>query len=122
MNAVFPLKSRIVVPPLAANVEKGAPRRQLGKRAGIALCSFSPDRRREFPSGDAAMGAFDEDAEIGAKRPKPPVHEIGQALDDLSQPELAERIETLKREIARLESAMKAREATRHAASAFFKS
>jgi uncharacterized small protein (DUF1192 family) len=68
------------------------------------------------------MGAFDEDAEIGAKRPKPPVHEIGQALDDLSLPELAERIETLKREIARLESAMKAREATRCAASAFFKS
>ncbi len=67
------------------------------------------------------MGAFDEDALFGAKPTKPPVHEIGQALDDLSEPELAERIETLKREIARLESAMKARQATRHAASAFFK-
>jgi len=68
------------------------------------------------------MAAFDEDAKVGAKRAKPPIHEIGQALDDLSAPELAERIEALKREIARLESAMKAREATRHAASAFFKS
>ena len=67
------------------------------------------------------MAAFDEEALFGAKRPKPPVHEIGQALDDLSAPELAERIETLKQEIARLESAMKAREATRRAASAFFK-
>jgi uncharacterized small protein (DUF1192 family) len=68
------------------------------------------------------MAAFDEEAEVGAKRPKPPVHEIGQALDDLSAPELAERIATLRREIARLEDAIKAREATRHAASAFFKS
>ena len=68
------------------------------------------------------MAAFDEDGEVGAKRPKPPIHEIGQALDDLSAPELAERIETLKREIARLESAIEAREATRCAASAFFKS
>ncbi|MFZ1961976.1 MAG: DUF1192 domain-containing protein [Roseiarcus sp.] len=67
------------------------------------------------------MAAFDEDAEVGAKRPKPPIHEIGQALDDLSAPELAERIEALKREIARLESAIEAREATRCAASAFFK-
>jgi uncharacterized small protein (DUF1192 family) len=72
--------------------------------------------------GDATMAAFDEDAVFGAKRPKPPVHEIGQLLDDLSAPELAERIETLKQEIARLESAIEAREATRSAASAFFKS
>ncbi len=68
------------------------------------------------------MGSFDEDAVFGAKRPKPPTHEIGQILDDLSAPELAERIEALKQEIARLESAIKAREATRNAASAFFKS
>lgn len=67
------------------------------------------------------MAVFDEDALFGAKRPKPPAHEIGQALDDLSAPELAERIETLKQEIARLESAIKARDATRSAASAFFK-
>ena len=68
------------------------------------------------------MAAFDEEALFGAKRPKPPVHEIGQALDDLSAPELAERIEALKQEIARLEDAIKAREATRDAAQAFFKS
>jgi uncharacterized small protein (DUF1192 family) len=68
------------------------------------------------------MGAFDEEAEVGAKRPKPRAHEIGQALDDLSAPELAERIEALRKEIARLEDAIKAREATRCAASAFFRS
>ena len=68
------------------------------------------------------MADIDEDAVFGAKRPKPPVHEIGQLLDDLSAPELAERIEALKKEIARLEGAIKAREATRNAASAFFKS
>jgi len=68
------------------------------------------------------MAAFDEEGGVGAKRPKPPIHEIGQALDDLSAPELAERIEALKREIARLESAIEAREATRCSASAFFKS
>jgi uncharacterized small protein (DUF1192 family) len=72
--------------------------------------------------GGATMAGFDEDALFGAKRAKPPTHEIGQALDDLSAPELAERIEALKREIARLEGAIKAREATRDAASAFFKS
>jgi uncharacterized small protein (DUF1192 family) len=68
------------------------------------------------------MPAFDEEAVFGAKRPKAPVHEVGQPLDDLSAPELAERIEALRREIARLEDAIKAREATRSAASAFFKS
>ena len=46
---------------------------------------------------------------------------IGQGLDALSAPELAERIEALKAEIARLEAAIQAREATRLAASAVFK-
>jgi len=68
------------------------------------------------------MSAFDEEAVFGAKPAKKPVHEIGQTLDDLSAPELAERIETLKQEIARLESAIASRQATREAASAFFKS
>ena len=45
----------------------------------------------------------------------------GQSLDDLSAPELAERIATLKREIERLEAAIQAREITRQAASSFFK-
>ena len=67
------------------------------------------------------MSAFDEDAVFGAKRVKAPLHEIGQRLDDLSAPELIERIEALQREIVRLEAAIKARHATRDAASAIFK-
>jgi uncharacterized small protein (DUF1192 family) len=69
------------------------------------------------------MSAFDEEAVFGGKpKKKTPIHEIGQALEDLSASELAERIEALIQEIARLESAIKAREATRDAAGAFFKS
>ncbi len=67
------------------------------------------------------MPAFDEESVFGAKRAKAPVHEVGQPLDDLSAPELAERIAALKQEIARLEAAIEAREATRQAAGAFFK-
>ena len=67
------------------------------------------------------MPAFDEDAVFGVKRPKAPAHEIGQSLDDLSAPELTERIAALREEISRLEAAIKAREATRNAASTFFK-
>lgn len=67
------------------------------------------------------MPAFDEDAVFGVNRPKAPGHEIGQPLDDLSAPELAERIAALQQEISRLEAAIEAREATRNAASAFFK-
>jgi uncharacterized small protein (DUF1192 family) len=66
------------------------------------------------------LAAFDDEAAFG-KRPAPPPHVLGQSLDDLSGPELAERIETLRREIARLEAAIEARDATRRAASAFFK-
>jgi uncharacterized small protein (DUF1192 family) len=66
--------------------------------------------------------AIDEDSVFGAPRPKPATHVIGQALDDLSAPELAQRIEALKAEIARLDAAIRAREATRLAAGAFFKS
>ena len=42
------------------------------------------------------MAAFDREGVFGAKPPKPPTHEIGQGLDDLSAPELAERIESLE--------------------------
>jgi uncharacterized small protein (DUF1192 family) len=65
------------------------------------------------------MPGFDEEAL--APRKAPATHEIGQSIDLLSARELAERIETLRQEIARLEAAIKAREATRQAASAFFK-
>ncbi len=68
------------------------------------------------------MATFDEDNVFGAPRPKPSVHLIGQNVDELSAPELAERIEALRREIERLQEAISAREATKQAASAFFKS
>ena len=67
------------------------------------------------------MPAFDEEAVFGARPKTKVVHEIGQGLDDLSAPELRERIEALRAEIARLESAIAAREATRAAADAAFK-
>jgi uncharacterized small protein (DUF1192 family) len=67
------------------------------------------------------MAGFDEDSPFGAPRKAPTVHEIGQSIDVLSAPELAERIESLRREITRLEDAIKARESTKQAARAFFK-
>ncbi len=69
------------------------------------------------------MAINDEEAIFGAARPKAPaVHVIGEVLDALSAPELHERIDALKREIERLEGAIKARAATREAADSFFKS
>ena len=67
------------------------------------------------------MAEFDEESVFGKPRPKTETHVIGQGLDALSAPELAERIEALKAEIARLEAAIQAREASRLAASAVFK-
>ena len=67
------------------------------------------------------MADFDEESVFGAKPKKPAAHEIGQNLDDLGAPELAERIELLRSEIARLERAIEARQATRTAAHAAFK-
>ncbi len=67
------------------------------------------------------MAAFDEDSVFGKKPKAPPAHEIGQNLDDLSAPELAERIALMRAEIERLEKAIAAREATRAAAAAAFK-
>ena len=67
------------------------------------------------------MAEFDEESVFGTKRKAPSAHEIGQNLDDLSAPELAERIALLKAEIERLEGAIEARQATRQAAHATFK-
>jgi len=67
------------------------------------------------------MPDFDEEAVFGKTRKAPVAHEIGQTLDDLSAPELAERIALLRSEIARLERAIEARQATRAAADAAFK-
>ena len=67
------------------------------------------------------MAGFDDEV-FGAPPVKPPVHAIGQPIDDLSAPELAERIALLKAEIERLERAIADRNSTRNAAAAFFKS
>jgi uncharacterized small protein (DUF1192 family) len=67
------------------------------------------------------MAAFDDESLFGQK-PKPVVaHQIGQNLDDLSAPELNERIGLLRAEIERLERAIEARQATRTAAESAFK-
>jgi uncharacterized small protein (DUF1192 family) len=67
------------------------------------------------------MAGFDEENIFAAPPKFGPHHEIGGNIDLLSAPELAERIELLRSEIVRLEAAIRAREATKHAASAFFK-
>jgi uncharacterized small protein (DUF1192 family) len=62
------------------------------------------------------MAADDED------RPKKKiVHELGQDLTLLSVAELNERIALLKEEIARLESDIKGKQASKSAADLFFK-
>ena len=67
------------------------------------------------------MAALDDESIFGAK-PKPSlVHELGQNIDDLSAPELKERIALLRSEIDRLEKAIEARQATRAAAASVFK-
>ena len=65
------------------------------------------------------MAGFDDEAESKPKRCL--AHEIGQAVDDLSAPELKERIALLRSEIERLEKAIEARQATRAAADSVFK-
>ena len=67
------------------------------------------------------MAAFDDDPVFASKPKAPLAHEIGQNLDALSAPELAERIARLRSEIARLEKAIEARQATRAAADSVFK-
>ena len=69
------------------------------------------------------MPVFDEESPFGAP-PRPPAahHEIGQLLDLLSVAELRERVERLRSEIERLERHIQAKEASRLAANAFFKS
>jgi uncharacterized small protein (DUF1192 family) len=67
------------------------------------------------------MAALDDESIFRAK-PKPTLaHEIGQNIDDLSAPELVERIALLHSEINRLEKAIEARQATRAAADSVFK-
>ncbi len=60
------------------------------------------------------------DNEDLAPKKKAP-HEIGQDLSLLSVDELAERIDVLKQEIARLEAAKAAKQASRSSADQFFR-
>lgn len=65
--------------------------------------------------------AQEDDEIFGAPpRKKAAAHEVGQSLDDLSAQEIGERIAILQAEIARLEAARRAKEASRSAADAFF--
>ena len=50
------------------------------------------------------------------------IHQIGEPLDTLSLKELAERIDTLRGEIVRLEAVIGAKQASKQAADSFFKS
>lgn len=68
------------------------------------------------------MALFDENDPFGAPPRKKIAHEIGQPLDALSVAEIDERLALLKEEIARLERARIAKEASRQAADSFFKS
>jgi len=54
-------------------------------------------------------------------RPKPPAHTVGQDLSVLSLHELAERVEVLREEIARIEAAITAKRASAAAADAVFR-
>jgi uncharacterized small protein (DUF1192 family) len=66
---------------------------------------------------ETTMAAIDDE-----DRPKKKlVHEIGQDLTLLSVRELTERIALLKEEIARLESNMATKQASKSAADLFFK-
>lgn len=60
---------------------------------------------------------------FGEEKPvkKPTTHEIGQDLSTLSVHELDERMGLLKAEIARLEAARTAKEASRQSAESVFK-
>ena len=69
------------------------------------------------------MAIFGDEDPFGAAVRKPPAHhEIGQMLDTLSLDELSERIALLEAELARLENVRRAKEASKRAADAFFKS
>ncbi|KMO39916.1 hypothetical protein VQ03_15030 [Methylobacterium tarhaniae] len=61
-----------------------------------------------------------DDAE-SLRRPQTSVHQVGQDLSTLSVSDLDERIEALRREIARLEGERQRKQASQEAARAAFK-
>jgi uncharacterized small protein (DUF1192 family) len=63
----------------------------------------------------------DEDEFFAAKKPAPTQHALGEPLDTLSVDELAARIELLRAEIERLETARSKKLDSRSAAASFFK-
>ncbi len=63
--------------------------------------------------------AIDPD-ELQPRKPKTEIV-LGQDLSDMSEHELAARIEVFESEIARCREAIKARQATKSAAAAFFR-
>lgn len=67
------------------------------------------------------MAKSDDDNVFGAPPRKKATHELGESLDFLTATELRERIELLRAEIARLEAAAVAKDASKQAADAFFK-
>ena len=54
-------------------------------------------------------------------KPKPPAHELGQPLDQLSVAEIDARVALLKAEIARLEAAKAGKGSARSVAESLFK-
>jgi uncharacterized small protein (DUF1192 family) len=79
-------------------------------------------RLRRYRRDDRALEedmAFDP---LADDKPRPkPTHELGQDLSTLSVHELDERIALLQQEIERLKEARGRKEASKNAASAFFK-
>jgi uncharacterized small protein (DUF1192 family) len=63
------------------------------------------------------MPIFDEEP----PRPKATAHTVGEDLSKLSEDELADRVEILRNEIARIEAALAEKRAVRAAAATFFK-
>jgi uncharacterized small protein (DUF1192 family) len=98
---------------------------------GVLLaCGSRIARRRARWQGDGAGGTFEGRAleesmafdPLADDKPRPkPTHELGQDLSTLSVHELDERIALLEAEIARLAEARGRKEASKNAASAFFK-
>lgn len=67
------------------------------------------------------MAISDDLDAFGAPPKKKLAHEVGQSLDALSVHELDERIQLLREEIARLERARAAKQASRAAADSVFR-
>ena len=81
---------------------------------GVYIGASQPESNEPLP-----MARTDDDP--FAPPPKKVAHEIGQNLDALSVDELDERIALLNAETARLAAARAAKDASRAAAAAFFK-